>query len=515
LKEGKYLGVIFDQQLRFRSQINQAVKKGTQFGLAIGSIARAKWGAPIHYLRRLFTAVAAPRMDYAAIIWHHLEDPNSPVGHQRIQKYSTAQRQTMKAILGCFRTIATDALENETGFLPPSLRLREKVLKSVTRMLTVPPQHPLYRWIQRARQPEAKKLSFPSNLVNIAKHHPECMHKLETIVPYIRPPWWSLKASIHIDADKETAEAHHLRTTLHPNNNSAHIYTDGSGINGGIGAAMYCHTDHNVQQRYLGKSSESMVYAAELEAIHMAVIHAKDLTQTESRIFSGSQPAMKSLAKPKRQSGQEIIKRILDEIDDLYLTTPSYRMNIEWVPGHVGIQGNERADEAAKQAAIGKINPMTPPTILKSARANERYEAIQKERDKRWLNGKKTARQLRSITKQNLTKLKRPKQSSRIYEKLRKRKHIAWIARLRTGHCSLNGYLKRFRIMDDDTCPGCGDTKETVKHYLLVCQKYEKLRDKMRRAVGVGGMRLEKLLGNPRRIQETAEFIESTERFQF
>jgi ribonuclease HI len=155
------------------------------------------------------------------------------------------------------------------------------------------------------------------------------MHNLETIVPYIRPPWWSLKASIHIDADKETAEAHHLRTTLHPNYNSAHIYTDGSGINGGIGAAMYCHTDHNVQQCYLGKSSESMVYAAELEAIHMAVIHAKDLTQTESRIFSDSQPAMKSLAKPKRQSGQEIIKQILDEIDDLYLTTPSYRMNIE------------------------------------------------------------------------------------------------------------------------------------------------------------------------------------------
>jgi hypothetical protein len=28
------------------------------------------------------------------------------------------------------------------------------------------------------------------------------------------------------------------RTTLHPNNNSAHIYTDGSGINGGIGVEM-------------------------------------------------------------------------------------------------------------------------------------------------------------------------------------------------------------------------------------------------------------------------------------
>jgi hypothetical protein len=72
---------------------------------------------------------------------------------------------------------------------------------------------------------------------------------------------------------------------------------------------------------------------------------------------------------------------------------------------------------------LGKLRPRVdvtpPPMILKSARANEIYQAIQKERDKRWLNGKKTARQLRSITKQNLTKLKRPKQSSRIYEKLR------------------------------------------------------------------------------------------------
>jgi hypothetical protein len=90
-KEGIYLGVIFDQQLRFCSHINQAVKKGTQFGLAIGSIARAKWGAPIHYLRRLVTAVAAPRMDYVAVIWHRPEDMRSRTILQQT-KFSTVQR---------------------------------------------------------------------------------------------------------------------------------------------------------------------------------------------------------------------------------------------------------------------------------------------------------------------------------------------------------------------------------------------------------------------------------------
>jgi hypothetical protein len=46
-----------------------------------------------------------------------------------------------------------------------------------------------------------------------------------------------------------------------------------------------------------------------------------------------------------------------------------------------------------------------------------------------------------------------------------------------------------------------------------VCQKYERWRDEMRKKVGVGGMKMEKLLRDPRRIKDTVEFIKSTERF--
>jgi hypothetical protein len=49
----------------------------------------------------------------------------------------------------------------------------------------------------------------------------------------------------------------------------------------------------------------------------------------------------------------------------------------------------------------------------------------------------------------------------------------------------------------------------------MVCPKYEKARDQMRKKVGVGGMKLEKLLGDHRRIKDTLEFIEGTERFEF
>ena len=68
--EARYLGVIFDQQLRYKSHPQQVVKRGTNADLALASIANRKWGTTYKYVRQLFQAIIAPRMDYAAVIWH-------------------------------------------------------------------------------------------------------------------------------------------------------------------------------------------------------------------------------------------------------------------------------------------------------------------------------------------------------------------------------------------------------------------------------------------------------------
>ena len=94
------------------------------------------------------------------------------------------------------------------------------------------------------------------------------------------------------------------------------------------------------------------------------------------------------------------------------------------------------------------------------------------------------------------------------------RKHLAWIARLWMGHCSLNKYLHCFHITDDSTCE-CGEGEEMVEHYLLQCEKYDRQRDWLRRKVGIEGMRTEKLLGDLKLIQHTIKYIKDTERFNF
>jgi hypothetical protein len=48
--EAKYLGGIFDQELRFKSHLQHIVKKGTNTAMALSSIAKSTWGAPYIYI---------------------------------------------------------------------------------------------------------------------------------------------------------------------------------------------------------------------------------------------------------------------------------------------------------------------------------------------------------------------------------------------------------------------------------------------------------------------------------
>src|SRR5436190_3659192 len=146
---------------------------------------------------------------------------------------------------------------------------------------------------------------------------------------------------------------------------------------------------------------------------------------------------------------------------------------------------------------------------LKSARCTVIQKLIKSEWQKSWQHGKEDAHQLRNISR-------RPnvKHGAKLYQEIGNRKHIAWISRLRTGHCSLNKYLARFNIIEDPTCE-CGEAAETVAHFLLKCGLYDKERDRLRRKVGAQGMRIEKLLGDIECIHVTIEFIKGTGRFKF
>ena len=513
--EAKYLGVTFDKDLKYRTHLDQIVKKGTKFALAIASIARSNWGPEFKYLKRLFTAVAAPRMDYAAIIWHRPKDYHTAQTQKQIRKMETIQRQIMKTITGCFKTTSTAALERETDLLPPHLRLNRQILKVTTRMQTLATPHPVKRWIKEAQKIKRNNTHI-SNLENLAKHFPQYItNDLEEITPTVRPPWWKLEAKIHIDSSKKEAARNHDRMAAQLDQNALSVYTDGSGIDGQVGAAAYSPTLQQTKHQYMGKETTHNVFVAELEGIAMALEMIKESENKYSKceINVDSQAAIKAIIKPKQQSGQQTIKRILNNFDQIKVKQPSMEVTIKWIPGHKDIKGNEMADVEAKRAARqqGKLGsePKPKQATMKATRNMEIKKAIQQQWEKEWKEEGETAKQLRRMSKRPHTE-----QGSKLYLNISNRQHLAWVARLRTGHCSLNKYLHRFNIIDDPNCE-CEQGHETVEHYLLKCGLYEEERDGLRKEVGIEGMRVSKLLGDPKLIKHTIQFIEKTERFEF
>ncbi|EGU81546.1 hypothetical protein FOXB_07941, partial [Fusarium oxysporum f. sp. conglutinans Fo5176] len=137
---------------------------------------------------------------------------------------------------------------------------------------------------------------------SIADRQGPNIRRQERIVPYIVPPWWQGPQTF-IEASTEEAQARHDRITQ-DESDAIHIYTDGSGINGGVGAAAVCTTTQETKSAYMGDDTTSTVYAGELQGISLALqIAQEDRTKGNRRskvmIYTDNQAAIRSTAKPK------------------------------------------------------------------------------------------------------------------------------------------------------------------------------------------------------------------------
>jgi hypothetical protein len=60
------------------------------------------------------------------------------------------------------------------------------------------------------------------------------------------------------------------------------------------------------------------------------------------------------------------------------------------------------------------------------------------------------------------------------------------LAQLGTGHCGLNYYLVRFKIVETVAFEKCGYEKERVEHFLIECPSFWTERQELRTTVGMG-----------------------------
>jgi ribonuclease HI len=509
--EAKYLGVIFDRKLSFKSHVQYASRKGMAFALAISRVANCTCGPTYQQTRNLFTSVVAPRMDHAAIIWHKPTKQGQIIPPSSTTKLDSAQRTAIKAILGTFRTTPSTALQIETSLPPTHLRLRNKVRQSYTRMHTSPLTNPVKAAILKASTSTSKSHITPFEY--IMRVFPQYTRgEMETIKPFPRPPWWIPPFTTNEFGNKKSAKAKHSAQTHDPD--TLCIYTDGSAINGHVGAAAYCPTTSETKRQYLGTTQQHNVYSVELTGFELAIDIAKESPThfTKCIIYADSQAAVQGINKPSKQSGQEVIMAALTHIES-HIESRSMTVDFAWIPGHEEIEGKEEADKAAKEAANSRGDDESIATTrhrpLKSATAMLIKQSVTEDWKRTWETQLCDAQHLRRIIIKPNTVY-----GTKLYKGI-PRQQAAQLARLRTGHCGLNQYLHRFGHADSPLCDCDNGAIETVNHYLLHCPRYSRQRAKLTRNVGVGGMRVEKLLGYREIVGNTLEYIKETRRFDF
>ncbi|TMI86171.1 MAG: hypothetical protein E6H10_00790 [Bacteroidetes bacterium] len=340
----------------------------------------------------------------------------------------------------------------------------------------------------------------------------------ETIVPYIRPPWWVANFTTNISATKEEAIAQHnivVKEAASHKGEIVVIYTDGSGIDGKVGAAAVNHMNGDKSRMHLGREADYNVFIAEVEGVRMGVRMFEPKAR-KCYIYVDSQSAIQALQNPRRQSGQAAIGRVLHQIDCVRVQNPALKIAVCWIPGHEGIAGNELADQVAKRAAtrpltttmiaVAQFDSLQPPPPLKSALKQRIKEDAKRQWQREW-DISRTGNALRRIIS------KGARVGPKLYKHIVGRYTATTIAQLRTGHCRLNKYLHRFKLKTSPYCE-CGYGQETVEHYLMECPRFIKERKELRIKVRSKGMSMERLLGDPKFVKHTMEYVKATGRFE-
>ena len=486
--EIKYLVIIFDEKLTFKSHIHSVATNVKLRLNVLKVLSHFTWGADRTSLLRIYKALCLSKIEYGCQIY-------GSACKTTLDILDVVHNMVLRICTGAYRTSPVESLYVDSGIPPLSIRREELGLRLISHVLSSK-LNPNYKYVRSPvdRAPNSPRISKPLE-VRLATDAAE-VGLLPSPIAEVRvpkfPPWCIPTVEVcpvlFYRNDRSAAEMRsEFLSHCFSHKNQTSIFTDGSKTSDGVGCAAILN-DKVLKKKLPGKFS---VYAAELFSILMVLryIFNNDLPHRNFVIYTDCRSILASIKKiyPSHHLVQEVQDWLI-----LLHTRRRVRIKFCWVPAHVGIQGNEQADGAAKDAT--RLGSHVSLGVSQADFAKTLHSYVYNKWQARWSS--LVLNKLQAIHPGVLpwTPYNDDRRSGIILTRLR-----IGHTRLTHRHLLASGNERRPPI-----CPTCHSTV-TVKHFLTECPLF--IRE--RRGFNLEGKPLVEILGEDAPVQTLMKFLKA------
>ena len=456
----KFLGMIFDNKLSFVPHLQNLRTKCNKAMNILKVVSHRDWGGDSQTLLKLYRSLIRSKLDYGCIAYN-----SARISY--LSMLEPIQNHALRLCLGAFRTSPVESLQVEANEPPLEFRRNKLSLQYLVKLksnasnpnshIAFEPQFSeLYDQKQHLIQPfglRMRKVVFESRLdLSVIAHR-----QLASMSP------WTLKSPkisfvLHTE-NKTVANPTVMKMEfdcyLSEHLDSTHIYTDGSKTNAGVAAAAICDGRLFVCRL----PSEASIFSAEAKALTFALEIIRDTNQKKFMVFTDSMSCLQAILNRKLEN-----PFILEIVEKCHaLVTMKKEITFCWIPSHVGIVGNEKADKAAKMALQLDVsgNVKLPYTDLKQSITKHFTKIWQEKWSQTPLNKLRSIKPLLGLTK--------------LGNHVNRRDETV-LYRARIGHT----YLTHSFLLKRENAPECNacHCTQTVQHVLIDCPYYAPVRSK-------------------------------------
>ena len=463
----KFLGLLFDRKLSWTNHIDKLVSDCQAIINLMRCTKGNKIGSDKKTLNLFYTSYMQSKLDYGCQAYNSASEAQKA-------KLDIIHRKALRVILSALKCTPINNLYVEAGQKPLQIRRDELILRYWARIKPLGSKLSINSRIQYSSKKRGKRFENATTPYTVTLKHLLKTHKIDSnsqthetpnITPWAKYQYTTDDSlSLHINKSTTNPVISKILALEHIDKNYneyTKIYTDGSKCpdSGKTGYSVFI-PDLGINKTIRTNDNLS-VYSTEMIAIltALAEIHKnksnKLIKGRKIVILTDSLSSVTSI-RNKCSSRPDLLKQILTTIGML----TDFKIAIVWIPSHVNITGNEKADELAKNA-LDKQNIDSNILLGKS----EIYSLIRQRINKHWQNLWDTlstywSTKLNIETNHRLT----------IYNSSLRKDKI--IGRIRMGttllpaHCTIQALTGC-----SQNCNTCG-TPEDIEHVIFYCPNF-------------------------------------------